>query len=335
MTETGSVSPDRRLTEDRGGTAYGVPLQQAVVDQATGWLAGRLDCSISEAGGHLARLARENESSMAEAAALVLGDATTTAMRATAVLDITVPARAVPAQTPPVQTLRVQQAILPTRRREFRLGRYDIAVRYQPAHSGNGVGGDWYEVRPDANGDVIVGIGDVAGHELSAAAGMARIGNALRGLTATGEPAHKVLGWLNDLVCADEAPEQVASAALGSLGAESPALRWAQAGHPPPVLVRNGEPRLLLRPSGLLLGTMSSAQYELTTENLAAGDILVFYTDGLIERRDRDIDEGLIALLRAAAGSRHETAAETVAGLADCLESGSEDDICILAIRVL
>jgi serine phosphatase RsbU (regulator of sigma subunit) len=330
LTETGSVSPDRRLTEDRGGTAHGVPLQQAVIDQATGWLAGRLDCSISEAGGHLAKLALENESSVAEAAALLLGDATAPAARTTAVLDITVPA-----QTAPARMLPVQQAILPTRRREFRLGRYDIAVRYQPAHSGNGVGGDWYEVRPDANGDVIVGIGDVAGHELGAAAGMARIGNALRGLTATGEPAHKVLGWLNDLVCADEAPEQVASAALGSLGAGTPALRWAQAGHPPPVLVRNGEPRLLLRPSGLLLGTMAPARYELATEHLAAGDVLVFYTDGLIERRDRDIDEGLIALLRAAAASRRETAAVMVADLAEYLESGSEDDICILAIRVL
>lgn len=231
-------------------------------------------------------------------------------------------------------TLRMQQAALPTRRREFRHGRYDIAVRYEPAQSGNRVGGDWYEARLGRNGDVIVAIGDVAGHELGAAAGMARIGNALRGLTATGEPAHRILGWLNDLVCADEAPEEVASVALGSLGADHPGLRWAQAGHPPPVLLRDGEPRLLRRPSGLLLGTTPSAEYELATEDLAAGDVLIFYTDGLIERRDRDIGEGLIALLRAAADCRHGTATEMVTGLAARLDAGAEDDICVLAVRV-
>lgn len=237
-------------------------------------------------------------------------------------------------------TLRMQQAVLPTQGREFRLGRYDIAVRYEPAQSGNEVGGDWYEARLDAGGDVIVAIGDVAGHQLGAAAGMARIGNALRGLTVTGEPANRILGWLNDLVCADdEAPEQVASVTLGSLGGclsgERPSLRWAQAGHPPPVLVRDGEACLLGRPSGLLLGTMTSAEYELATEELIPGDVLIFYTDGLIERRDRDIDEGLIALTDAAAGCLEETAAEIVAHLAAKLDADGEDDVCILAVRVL
>jgi serine phosphatase RsbU (regulator of sigma subunit) len=328
LTETGSVSPSGRLTKDSGGDLR-APRQQAVIDLATGWLAGRLDCSITEAGGHLASLARETGSSAAEAAALLLLNipASRTAEHE---LDA---ARGKIERERHEATLRMQQAVLPTQRREFLAGRYDIAVHYAPAQSGNRVGGDWYEARANQSGDVIVAIGDVAGHELGAAAGMGRIGNALRGLTSTGEPAHKILGWLNDLVCGDEPPERVASAAVGALSQKRPILRWAQAGHPPPVLIR-GEPRLLRRPSGMLLGTLASAEYELATEDLAAGDILIFYTDGLIERRDRDIDESLIALLRVAANCRHETAAQTVADLAARLESGAEDDICVLAVRV-
>jgi serine phosphatase RsbU (regulator of sigma subunit) len=232
-------------------------------------------------------------------------------------------------------TLRMQQAVLPTPELRVQLGRYDIAVRYQPAQSGNRVGGDWYDARFGRDGEAIVAIGDVAGHGLTAAAGMARIGNALRGLTTTGQPASTLLGWLNELVCGDELPERVASVAIGSLDVNYPRLSWAQAGHPPPVLVRDGESRLLARPAGMLLGTMPAADYELATEDLAVGDMLFFYTDGLIERRDRDIDEGLLALLDAAKNCERETATGAVADLAGRLEPGADDDVCLLAVHVL
>jgi serine phosphatase RsbU (regulator of sigma subunit) len=228
----------------------------------------------------------------------------------------------------------MQRAILPSLEREFRLGRYEIAAQYHPAPTGEGVGGDWYEARASAGGDAIVTIGDVAGHGLAAAAGMARIGNALRGLTVTGQPADTLLGWLNDLVCTDEIPERVASAAIGHLGQERPCLRWAQAGHPPPILVRNEQARMLARPSGLLLGTVPGAGYELAIEDLAPGDRLVFYTDGLIERRGQDIDDGLRELLAAAPVCQHKTAAAGAAGLASQLRPGGDDDVCVLVVRV-
>lgn len=231
-------------------------------------------------------------------------------------------------------TLRMQQAILPTPEHEFRYGRYDIAVRYQPAQSGSRVGGDWYEAHDGNDGAALVTIGDVAGHGLTAAAGMARIGNALRGLTVTRQSPDTLLTWLNDLVCADEIPERVASAAIGVLSQDPPRLHWAQAGHPPPVLVRDGEPRLLARPHGLLLGTMPGGQYELRTEDLAPGDRLVFYTDGLIERRDRDIDEGFDELLKTAMCCQDATAAAGAQEIADRLSPGSADDVCVLVVAV-
>ena len=231
--------------------------------------------------------------------------------------------------------LRLQQAILPASLRRCCLGRYDVSVRYWPARSGNGVGGDWYDARLGPDGSAVVAIGDVAGHGLCAAAGMTRIGHALRGLSVTGQPASMLLGWLNQLICSDESPERVASAAVCMLDQGRPALHWAQAGHPPPVLVSCGTARLLARPSGLLLGAMPTAEYDLAYEELAAGDILFFYTDGLIERRDRDIDEGITALLTAAQGRCGETADEAVEALVNRLDPpAAEDDVCVLAVRV-
>ena len=231
--------------------------------------------------------------------------------------------------------LQLQRAILPTPLQRFSLGRYDLSVRYRPAESGNRVSGDWYDARLGPDGSAVVAIGDVAGHDLVAAAGMARIGNALRGLSVTGQPASTLLYWLNRLVCSDESPEQVASAVVFVLDQDRPALRWAQAGHPPPVLVSGGAARLLARPSGLLLGTVPTAQYDLAEEELAAGDVLFLYTDGLIERRDRDIDAGLTALLAAAGGAQGQTADEAIAALLDRLDPpAAEDDVCLLAVRV-
>ena len=333
--------------------------QHVLIDQATGWLAGRLDCGIGEAAEHLASLARDTGTSVAEAAALLLDDGTTPTVPqqvdgpAASGQDFLVPeqpsAERRSPDTPPQPeaaarakieterreaTLRMQQAILPMPEYQFRHGRYDIAVRYQPAQSGNCVGGDWYEARAWTGGAALVTIGDVAGHGLAAAAGMARIGNALRGMTVTGQPPDRLLTWLNDLVCTDEIPERVASAAVGALEQNPPRLRWAQAGHPPPVLVRHGEPRLLARPAGLLLGTVPDARYELATEDLTPGDRLVFYTDGLIERRDCDIDESLLELLKATTCCQDATAKAGAEELAARLSYGADDDICVLVVSV-
>ena len=226
-------------------------------------------------------------------------------------------------------------AIMPTPLRQFSLGRYDVSVRYFPAQMGSRAGGDWYDARLGTDGSAVVAIGDVAGHGAAAAAGMARIGNALSGLSMTGQPASTLLGWLNRLVCADEVPERVASAVVCVLDQARPALRWAQAGHLPPVLVSGGVARPLARPFGVLLGSAPNAEYGLAYEQLAVDDVLLCYTDGLIERRGRDIDKGLTGLLAAAASCQRKTADEAVIALFDSLESPSaDDDVCLLAVRV-
>jgi serine phosphatase RsbU (regulator of sigma subunit) len=217
----------------------------------------------------------------------------------------------------------------------FRLGRYDVAVRYRPAQPGGRIGGDWYDARLGSDGGAVVVVGDVAGHGLGAAAGMMRIGNALRGLAVTGLPANELLGYLNQLICSDECPERVASAIVCMLVQDPPALRWAQAGHPPPLLVCRGTPRLLKRPPGLLLGTTPTAGYGLGRQPLTAGDLLFLYTDGLVERRGHDIRTGFSALLTATEGGLGETASDAIEAVLSRLAlPPTDDDLCLIAVKV-
>jgi serine phosphatase RsbU (regulator of sigma subunit) len=208
-------------------------------------------------------------------------------------------------------------------------------VKYRTAQPTDQVGGDWYDARLGADGNAVIAIGDVAGHGLRAAAGMIRIGGTLRGLAVAGLPADSQLCRLNRLVCLDECPERVASVIVGVLDQERPVLRWAQAGHPPPVLVSGGTARFIDRPPGLLLGAAPNAEYGLGQEELAPGDILFLYTDGLIERRGQSLQDGFSALQAAAQGIAGETAMAAAAALCGRLDlPPTDDDTCLIAIRV-
>src|SRR6185437_14214824 len=149
--------------------------------------------------------------------------------------------------------LTLQHAILPLHDRPFELPGLRTAVRYLPAAAGSRVGGDWYITAEMPDGSVLLAIGDVAGHGLEAAAGMARLRGALAGLAITGAPPDRLVGWLNDLVC-HVSPEHTASVIAGYFDPAERVLRWAQAGHPPPVLVRGDTATPLDPPAGIMLG---------------------------------------------------------------------------------
>src|SRR5580658_2346676 len=133
-------------------------------------------------------------------------------------------------------TLELQRAILPLHDEPFDLPGLRAVVRYLPASSASRGGGDWYIAAELPGGHLHLAIGDVAGHGLTAAAGMARLRGALAGLAITGSPPERLVGWLNDLVW-HVAPEHTASVVAGYFDPASRTLTWAQAGHPPPVLV--------------------------------------------------------------------------------------------------
>jgi serine phosphatase RsbU (regulator of sigma subunit) len=229
-------------------------------------------------------------------------------------------------------TLELQRAILPLHEGPFDLPGLRAVVRYLPASRDSRVGGDWYITAEMPGGHVLLALGDVAGHGLTAAAGMARLRGALAGLAITGAPPERLVGWLNDLVH-HVAPEHTASVVAGYFDPATRVLTWAQAGHPPPVLVRGAWARPLSQPSGILLGA-GREQYEAASVTLETGDQLLFYSDGLIERRDRPLEEGLATLCRAAAGSADpEQVIDAV--LSALGTTDPEDDSCLVAICVL
>jgi serine phosphatase RsbU (regulator of sigma subunit) len=111
-------------------------------------------------------------------------------------------------------------------------------------------------------------------------------------------------------------------------------LRWARAGHLPPVLVRGDEAQALPLPDGVLLGLDPEAEYEEATLQLRAGDTLLLFTDGLIERRDRSISDTLGEFTAAAAPAERDAAAYADRVVRGAL-SDTGDDACLVAVRIL
>ncbi|MFI9469506.1 SpoIIE family protein phosphatase [Streptomyces sp. NPDC052492] len=228
--------------------------------------------------------------------------------------------------------LQLQRAIMPPTQAPLQIPDLDVAVRYRPAEAEQLVGGDWYDAVVLPSRLVLLCVGDVAGHGIEAATSMVVLRNALRGLAVTGAGPGQLLSWLN-IVTHHLTGGVTATAVCGLYDPATRTLRWARAGHLPPVLVRGSEAAPLPVVRGLLLGAVPEAQYEESEVQLAAEDNLLMYTDGLIERRDRSVEESLTHLL---------TTAATVPGSLDqrldrlltYSRSDTDDDTCIVGIRV-
>lgn len=230
--------------------------------------------------------------------------------------------------------LALREAILPEPTGCLDLPRTRIAVRYVPAEKTASLGGDWFEATPLPDGRVLLAIGDVSGHGLPAIAHMAQLRHALIGLTMTGEAAGGLLAWLNELAM-HRLEGTTATAVIGHLDTSTRVFTWARAGNLAPILVRDGAARPLDQPRGVLLGATCDQPYDLVRTQLREGDLLLMFTDGLVERRTRDIDEGLALVLEAAARLWD---GDLDAGLdkllADIGGPNPEDDACLLAVGI-
>jgi serine phosphatase RsbU (regulator of sigma subunit) len=208
----------------------------------------------------------------------------------------------------------------------------DIAARSRPSGPGKLVSGDWCDAVQLPGREVLLVVGDVAGHGLDAVSGMVAMRNALRGLAATGARPAELLGWLNVVAC-HFSPGVMGTVICGQFDPDTKALNWARAGHLPPVLVRDSQPRILEPPPGIMLGAESDVALAEATTSLQSGDTLLLFTDGLIERRDQSIDEALDALVQ-----RARYPAANISRFADDLinqaVSDTDDDASLLAVRV-
>lgn len=229
---------------------------------------------------------------------------------------------------------RLQHALLPLPRRPVRLAGLRVDVAYLPAQSGIHVGGDWFSAIELPGGDALFVIGDVAGHGIDAVATMAQLRFTAKGMILTGSALTDALLGLNTLLLHSRDTRRTATMVLARYKPAERRLLWAQAGHPPPLLLRRGEPRFLDRPHGVLLGATGTPMFEEAECRLEPGDRLLLYTDGLVERPGEGIQEGLERLAGAAAAGRGDPAGALGSLLASMLESERRDDVCVLDLRV-
>ncbi|MFC8095929.1 SpoIIE family protein phosphatase [Streptomyces sp. NPDC057301] len=220
-------------------------------------------------------------------------------------------------------------------------GRLRLAARYQPAPAGSQVGGDWYDAFELKDGTLALVIGDVVGHDLTAAAGMAQLHGILRSLAwdHTGPPG-AVVDRLDDAMPAITTVP-MATLVLAKVEGDPHTgpwtLHWTSAGHPPPLLLPpGGDAQYLEAGQGLVLGAPvgTAGGRPDATHPLPPGSTLLFYTDGLIEIPGSDLDTGLDRLRRHALALAHAPLDTLCDQLLARMPPGSTDDVALLALHL-
>jgi serine phosphatase RsbU (regulator of sigma subunit) len=216
-----------------------------------------------------------------------------------------------------------------------------VVARYVPAAEAARVGGDWYDAFLQRDGSAVVVIGDVVGHDTAAAAAMGQLRGLLRGIAHhSGAAPAEVLRGLDEAIW-DMHTDTLATAAVARLeraeGNGWIRLRWANAGHPPPLLLSpDGDVTVLGEPVGnLMLGVDPAAERGESVIPLEPGAVVLLYSDGLVERRGSTIDEGtdrLVEHLRELVGRPLDDLCDAL--LRRMLLGTPEDDVALLAVRI-
>jgi hypothetical protein len=224
----------------------------------------------------------------------------------------------------------LQQAMLSGLTRDPRV---EVVAEYRPGVHELEVGGDWYDTFLVADDRLALSVGDVVGRGLLAATAMGQLRTAARASAGPGVGPEGVLARLDDFV-GRTGTGFMASVVYAELELVSGVLRYSCAGHLPPLHVRaDGGAAYLWHARSTPLGVRGAAARTADTLRLARGDTVLLYTDGVVERRDRALPEGLDEL--AAAASRALTGRAPVDGLPARLVAAAaeHDDACVLALR--
>ncbi|NUU26226.1 MAG: SpoIIE family protein phosphatase [Streptomycetaceae bacterium] len=211
----------------------------------------------------------------------------------------------------------------------------EFAFRYLPGAPDFEVGGDWYDVFRIPDGRVAIVVGDVIGKGLAAAAGMGRVRAALRALAFTDPDPVAVLTGLDRLFTATEDDESLTTLIYGVIEPETGILELADAGHLP-VLIVSADGKAKLADAGPPSTPLGVAERRTKhTMRLDPGDILVGFSDGLIENRARGIDQGLELILEVARTAPGGLEALLTSILQRLLEGQDrDDDVTLLGVRI-
>jgi serine phosphatase RsbU (regulator of sigma subunit)/anti-sigma regulatory factor (Ser/Thr protein kinase) len=216
-----------------------------------------------------------------------------------------------------------------------RLPGLSMAAWYLPATEQTAVGGDWYDVIQLGHRRLGLTIGDVAGHGMAAATYMGQLRSAVRAYALEVERPADLLAKVSRF--ADQEHSRMATIIYATLNLDTWIVDFARAGHPYPLLVRaDGPSTFLTDAGGPPLGTGTVGDYDQQRVTLGATETLLFYTDGLIERRGLTLSEGEAALVDAVAAAPDEPellCRSVIQRLTEDIEPS--DDIAVLAVRAV
>jgi hypothetical protein len=226
----------------------------------------------------------------------------------------------------------LQRALLP--QALPRMSGADVAARYVPGTDGTEVGGDWYDVMPQGDRRLFFVIGDVSGRGIRAAAVMASLRFAIRGFVSEGHGPSDVLASTSNLLDL-RTDRHFATVLCGYADLQSGELTFASAGHLPPLLVTDHSATVVHSRVGPPIGIAPGTDYTSVTVPLPRSGMLLFFTDGLIERRGEDLDQGMARLVDAATADGQATGVgqQLDSLLAALLPDRAADDTAVVGVR--
>ncbi len=214
---------------------------------------------------------------------------------------------------------------------------YALAARYRPAQRGEHVGGDWYDAFAAPDGRLLLVVGDVAGHDIVAATQMSQLRSMLRAIAVP--PGHTPSDILDRLEQTSHqlGADTIATAIVASVerADDGHTLTWSNAGHMPIVFLEADGTVSFDERHDHLLGLHRPWRRQNLCRELRPGDTVLLFTDGLVEVRDRPIDQALAGLgqrLRLLNGAHPEQLVDAL--IADLSRGENDDDVAVLAIRV-
>jgi serine phosphatase RsbU (regulator of sigma subunit) len=224
----------------------------------------------------------------------------------------------------------LQRAVLPTSLPAAEA--YGLEARYLPSSVQAKVGGDWYDAFRLRDGRIGLCVGDVVGHGIEAAACMGQLRNALRAYALDGQSPAEVVGALNAFTI-DTQTTDFATLTYATYDPTTGEVAWTSAGHPPPLCRRPDRVETLTAGHGLPIGVVRDTEYATSRTVLAHGDLLVVFTDGLVETRHTTLDAGLARLADILEARRGAPVADAVDHLVQGTGADRADDICVIALE--
>ena len=214
---------------------------------------------------------------------------------------------------------------------------FELDVVYRPAESGMEVGGDWFDAFwIDDGGTIALVVGDVVGHGIDAAATMGQVRSAVRALVSTGLTPAALLERLDEYAWRHEVAK-MCTLIFAELSLRAGVLRFASAGHPPPLLAIPGqEPRFAWGGRSAPLDAYGfDGNRDEATESLPPGSTILLYTDGLVEQRSKPLDDGMERLRSTVGADGSDTVSVLLGRLIRGLpDQEHRDDVCVLGARL-